>query len=389
MLMRPARTERNRSRSGKVTPILKKQYALAGLLAGVSLCFVAARVGAAESHKTVVSIVGDSFYLNGRPTYAGRTWKGHAIEGLLMNARMVQGIFDDLNPATAAQWAYPDTGKWDPERNTNEFIAAMPEWRRHGLLAFTLNLQGGSPYGYSKQQPWENSAFDSNGALRPAYTARLARILNRADELGMVVIVGYFYVGQDARLRDEAAVVKAADNATGFLLDHGWKNVLVEIDNECDVGFHHAILKADRVSELIKRVKAMRKHGRHLLVSASFRGGAIPVESVVRAADFLLLHGNGVAQPQVIAEMVQKTRAVPGYTAKPILFNEDDHFNFDQPENNMTAAIGEHASWGYFDYRMKGESFQDGFQNVPADWTIGSARKKAFFRLLGEVTGAE
>ena len=363
--------------------------ALAGILTGVSLLLAVAIVSAAESHKTSVSIVGDSFYVNGRPTYAGRTWNGHAIEGLLMNARLVQGIFDDLNPATAAQWAYTDTGKWDPERNTNEFIAAMPEWRRHGLLAFTLNLQGGSPYGYSKQQPWENSAFDSDGALRPAYTARLARILNRADELGMAVIVGYFYVGQDARLKDEAAVVRATDNATRFLLDHGWRNVMVEIDNECDVGFHHAILKPDRVNELIARVKAMHKRGRRLLVSASFRGGAIPVESVVRVADFLLLHGNGVMRQEKIAEMVRKTRAVPGYTAKPILFNEDDHFNFDQPENNMTTAIAEHASWGYFDYRMKGESFQDGFQSVPADWTISSVRKKAFFRLLSEVTGAE
>jgi hypothetical protein len=143
------------------------------------------------------------------------------------------------------------------------------------------------------------------------------------------------------------------------------------------------------VSELIARVKAARKHGRRLLVSASFGGGAIPVESVVHVADFLLLHGNGVAQPEKISEMVRKTRAVSGYTPKPILFNEDDHFNFEQPENNMTAAIGEHASWGYFDYRMKGEGFREGFQSVPADWTISSARKRGFFHLLAEVTGSE
>ena len=266
----------------------------------------AAGSGPSSRTRTEVSIVGDSFYINGHPTYAERTWKGHRIEGLLFNSRMVQGIFDDLNPETDAQWAYPDTGKWDAERNTNEFIAAMPEWRRHGLLAFTLNLQGGSPYGYSKLQPWENSAFDPDGAMRPAYTARLERILNRADELGMVVIVGYFYVGQDARLRDESAVLKATDNATQFLLKHGWRNVMVEIDNECDVGFHHAILKPDRVSELIARVKATRRNGRRLLVGTSFRGGAIPVESVVRVSDFLLLHGNGISHPEQIAEMVQE-----------------------------------------------------------------------------------
>jgi hypothetical protein len=101
-----------------------------------------------NNRHTQVSIHGEDFYINGQPTYAGRTWNGHRIEGLLLNTRMVQGIFDDLNPETINRWVYPDTGKWDAERNTREFIAAMPEWREHGLLAFTLNLQGGSPYGY-------------------------------------------------------------------------------------------------------------------------------------------------------------------------------------------------------------------------------------------------
>jgi hypothetical protein len=34
-----------------------------------------------------------------------------------------------------------------PERNVREFLATLPEWRRLGLLAFTLNLQGGNPKG--------------------------------------------------------------------------------------------------------------------------------------------------------------------------------------------------------------------------------------------------
>src|SRR5437870_4111618 len=142
-------------------------------------------VGPTASRKTAVSMVGDEFQINGNPTYPGRVWGGHKIQGLLLNSRMVQGIFDDRNPETVKHWAYPDTGKWDPERNTREFIAAMPEWRRHGLLAFTINLQGGSPQGYSKDQPWHNSAVDPDGSLRPDYMSRLQRILDKADELDM------------------------------------------------------------------------------------------------------------------------------------------------------------------------------------------------------------
>jgi hypothetical protein len=193
----------------------------------LGLLLVAMQVTAATRH-TTVSIEAENFLINGKPTYAGRTWNGNRIEGLLFNSRMVQGIFDDLNTNTVSKWAYPDTGKWDAERNTREFIAAMPEWRRHGLLAFTINLQGGSPQGYSREQPWHNSAIQSDGSLREDYLKRLERIIDRADELGMVVILGYFYFGQDERLRDEAAVVRATDNATQWIFDRGYRNVLWE-----------------------------------------------------------------------------------------------------------------------------------------------------------------
>src|ERR1041384_4480072 len=187
------------------------------------LC-LAVGVASGADRRTVVAISGDSFLINGRPTYEGREWNGHRIEGLLLNSRMVQGIFDDRNSETVSRWAYPDTGKWDPERNTREFIAAMPQWRRHGLLAFTINLQGGSPTGYSQDQPWHNSAFEAAGSLRADYLGRLERIINKADELGMVVILGYFYFGQDQRLKDEAAVVRATDRATDWVLTHDWRN---------------------------------------------------------------------------------------------------------------------------------------------------------------------
>ena len=59
----------------------------------------------------------------------------------------------------------------------------------------------------------------------------------------------------------------------------------------------------------------------------------------------------------------------------PIVFNEDDHYAFDQPANNLLAALGEHASWGYFD---GGENnYQDGYQSPPVRWGINTPRKRA------------
>jgi hypothetical protein len=337
--------------------------------------------------RTAVAIVRDAFHINGKPTYQGRTWQGQKIEGLLFNSRMVQATFDDLNPETRDRWSYPDTKTWDADRNTREFIAAMPAWRRHGLLAVTVNLQGGSPQGYSRDQPWHNSAFTAAGELRPEYFVRLQRVLDAADDLGMVVIVGYFYFGQDERLRDEAAVVAATDATTRWLLDKGFTNVLVEVNNECNIKYDHAILRQDRVHELIERVRRTERNGRRLLAGTSYGGGTVPLENVVRASDFLFLHGNGVSNPDRIAEMVRQTRSVAGYRPMPILFNEDDHFDFDKPRNNFTTAIGAYASWGYFDFRMTNEGFDDGYQSVPVNWGISSPRKKAFFDLLREITG--
>jgi hypothetical protein len=302
---------------------------------------------------------------------------------------MVQGIFDDSNPETLNFWNYPDTRKWDPDRNTDEFIRNMETWKQHGLLSFTINIQGGSPFGYSKirEQVWNNSGYARDGSLLPAYMKRLEKILNRADELGMVPILGLFYFGQDERLSDEKSVISAVNNVIDWLHERNYRNILIEINNECNVEYDHEILKPDRVHELIQLVKNKEKNGYRFYVSTSYGGNRIPGENVVKSADFLLLHGNGVNNPDRIAEMVRETRKVGGYRNMPILFNEDDHFDFDKPDNNMSAATREYASWGYFDYRMKDEGFEQGYQSVPVDWGINSDRKKGFFLKMKEITG--
>ena len=53
----------------------------------------------------------------------------------------------------------------------------------------------------------------------------------------------------------------------------------------------------------------------------------------------------------------------------------------------VRSAIRAGASWGFFDFRMKGENFPDGYQSVPVDWGIHSPRKRAFFAKLQEITG--
>jgi hypothetical protein len=36
---------------------------------------------------------------------------------------------------------------------------------------------------------------------------------------------------------------------------------------------------------------------------------------------------------------------------------------------------------------MKGEGFDDGYQSVPVNWGVSSARKRGFFELMRKITG--
>lgn len=365
------------------------------LFLGLSISLYSAN----KKRSTVVSIQGNQFLINNLPTYKGRTWtttKGEPfkVEGLLMNSRMVHCIFDDLNPETRGQWAYPDTEKWDANRNTKEFLEAMPTWREFGLLSFTINLQGGCPYGYCRTQPWDNSAFAPDGSLRKDFMKRLELVLDKADELGMVPIVGLFYFGQDERLANADAVKNAVTNAVQWILNKGYRNVIIELNNECDVdAYDHDILKCQNVHELIKLAKSIKSEGRSLYVGTSHKGNTVPLTTVVDASDFVLLHGNGVLKSERKKEMIDAVRAMSVYKNKPIVTNEDDrpwlNQGWGEYGNNMSVAVQNYASWGYFDFRVEKENsmFNEGFQSIPINWQISSERKQSFFDLLAKITG--
>ena len=168
----------------------------------------------------------------------------------------------------------------------------------------------------------------------------------------------------------------------------------IEINNETNVPYEHEILQPHRVAELIDRARSHELDGRRLLVGTSYGGGRVPDDDVVAAADYIMLHGNGVTQPARIAEMVAQTRALPSYTAKPILFTEDDHFAFDEPDNNFLSALSAYAGRGATSTRGRGGRFVNLRQlsrwlsEHPVNWGINTDRKRCYFDLLAQVTGA-
>jgi hypothetical protein len=324
-----------------------------------------------------VTIDGTKFRLDGVVTYPGKS-----VEGLLLNARMVNAAFDDENPATVGRWAYPDTGKWDPERNTREFIAALPTYAAKGLNAFSLSLQGGNPVpGCSCQatHDWITTAFTREGALKSEWMDRVDRIISAAGRHGIVVILEVTYHGQDQRLADEAAVKRAVDETVDWVLARGHTNVLIEIAAESSHGLtSHAIIKS-RVHELIARVQ--QRSGGKLLASTGFTGGTVPTAAVIAQADYVILHGNGKDETG-IRWMIDEVRATSAWQSdpKPIVFTEDS-----TSLGNFAAAVGHGASWGYHD---KGANdYQTGFQTPPVNWGLSTPEKRAFFDRIAQYTG--
>lgn len=350
---------------------------------------------------TEIQIDGTRFLINGKPTYEGVTYRGKPVEGLLMNSRMVQAIFDDENPKTAALWSYPDTSRWDPDRNTDEFCTALTEYRKHGLLAVTVGLQGGgSIYKPEVYDSYINSAFRPDGTLKPAYFHRLKRVLEAADAAGMVVIVNYFYWKQAARL-DEVAIQSAAEATTDWLLRTGHCNILVDVMNEA--GYREtipSILGAENVHRLIEIVQQVTLDGRRLVVGASTLGGKhLPTERWQKVEDFHMPHGNGYTPDELRAKL-QKLKNTDEFKKhpRPILVNEDSVF-----VENMEAAVDKYASWGFYcqgygchykdrmDWttRERESRYEElsGFQTVPVNWSINTPIKRAFFEHLSEITG--
>ena len=135
--------------------------------------------------RSVLGTKGDRILINGQLTYSDIPGTRTEAHGLLMNARFIQGIFDDrADPGRFSRFGVD----WDAETNTDRLIAALPEWRRYGLLGFTVGLQGGMPVLTIDNHTIDNNPFSEDGTqIDPAYLARLDRLITAADEIGMIV----------------------------------------------------------------------------------------------------------------------------------------------------------------------------------------------------------
>jgi hypothetical protein len=279
-----------------------------------------------------VSIEGDHWLINGRVVH-----EGSPAEGLLLNVRMVNTVLEDLGPH-----ADEHLPGFDPDANTDRFIERIPEYYAVGVRAFTISLQGGHT-GYEHVL---NSAFDADGSLRPAYMARVARVIDAADRHGMVVILTAFYQRQhwhDRALGGQRAMLDAVANMARWVADRGDRNVVLEISNEYSHGgFRHWrdgewMRSPEGQVELIRHAKAAAPG---LLVSTSDGGHGRIHHAIADAADFILLHFNNTA----LEDIPDRIRAARVH-GKPVVCNEDDKIG-DAGAEALRLSVQYGAGWG-------------------------------------------
>jgi folate-dependent phosphoribosylglycinamide formyltransferase PurN len=258
----------------------------------------------------------------------------------------------------------------------------LPTYAQHGIRLVTVGLQGGCPSSIAGHtcpggdHEWIVSAFNADGSLKPAWMNRLKEVITAADHNGIVVMVQFFYHGQNQRVNnpDSAIAQKAAvNNITDWLVSGGYSNVLVETANECNAGYE-AYTDCPNEAAVIKQVQDRSAATGHRLATAvSYTGGGMPSDDVLALEDFVLLHGNGIdgSALQALIGRVKSDSAYQGHKT-PIVVNEDS-----TSIDNMNAAVSAGVSWGYLDTGTN--NYQDGFQRPPVNWTINTAAKQAFF----------
>src|SRR5256886_6544529 len=196
---------------------------------------------------------------------------------------------------------------------------------------------------------------------------RLDQVIRAADHNGIVVMVQFFYHGQESKVADQFTGV---NTVTDWLVSGGYRNVLVETANECNAGFS-SYLDCSNEANVVKQVQD--RSGGRLKVTVSFTGGGMPSDDVIGQEDLVLLHGNGQTTQQLV-DLINglKGRAASQATPKPIVVNGDS-----VSLDNMNASVAAGVSWGYLDTGVN--DYRNGYQSPPVNWTINTDAKRAFF----------
>ena len=115
------------------------------------------------------------------------------------------------------------------DEDVTELIDNLDVFKSYGINTVSVFFMG-SRFGDVK-------GYRPDASLDPVYTARMARIIEKADRRGMVVLVGCLYWSNSRAKEDlghwrQSHADKAVANTVSWLKEHNFRNVIIDPDNE-------------------------------------------------------------------------------------------------------------------------------------------------------------
>lgn len=193
------------------------------------------------------------------------------------------------------------------DTSTTDLIEYLDVYKRYGLNTVSVFVMG-SRYGDIK-------GYNEDASLNEKFMVRLARIIEAADKLEMIVLVGCLYWGGSKakwELWEQKDAERAIFNTVLWLAENNYRNVFIDVDNE---GMGKKFKEFDQAG----LVKSAKKADSSYFVATNFKGDPPP------AADLGIHFSNKVpGKPYIESEGTPDN--APGnywgaYSKKPPLYN--------------------------------------------------------------------
>ncbi len=319
------------------------------------------------------------------------------LRGSLALLRVSQGLFDD-------EWLTEK--KFDPEANTNRLIAQLDVYKQHGIGGIVVSLQGADP-SYSPQVNGIArgrsadlgsgagaliSAYNADGSLKRAWTARLNRLIAETNKRGMVLCLILFQQYQDETLHSPRAVVAAARNVARHLIARDARNVILDLADAWDVqgdSWDHRRFIPRNIDNLIRIVREEFQDAEFSLpIGASTSSTMSYPMSLARVCDVVLLQGNGRSP----ADKLARSRQLKEYGRAVLMVSDENGGAADAAALSRENAVADAfltnaAGWSF---RPTGLADRFPFEYAPGKSAVldegrdEAGRRPAYFRAMLE-----
>jgi hypothetical protein len=253
----------------------------------------------------------------------------------------------------------------------------------------TVSMEGGNPgnpdsdpdinqtgFGYDQANGTPSAFSKGPVAIKASWKARLEQIIEALNDKGMVCILGLFYGRQSSWLDTQANYEDAMDAVTAWLIAKGYRNVIVDLANECGEnpsstwGSRAPWVTDSGVAGAIDYFKGLwAAEPWRPPVSASDRRldfGAL----AGAAADVILPHANlhGGANGTGSPSTTQVNTLMSDWADKPVVVNEDSPREIGNPSLADALAADELTCTRLFDAGGSWGGFLSHHQRYHSDW---------------------